>query len=65
MPKNNAERWRSLMRPRSVGRRKIVGIGLIAISVLAFATPLAAGTWSLQLSMQERGEGQELADERR
>ena len=37
------------MRPRSVGlRRKIVGIGLIAISVLAFATPLAAGTWSLQ-----------------
>ena len=28
--------------------RMVVGIGLIAMSVLALAAPLAAGTWSLQ-----------------
>ena len=49
MPKKSTEIWRSLIGLRPVGRRRtVVGIGLIAMSVLALAAPLAAGTWSLQ-----------------
>ena len=49
MLKDNITGWRSRMgcrRPRLP--RIVVGIGLIALSVLALAAPLAAGTWSLQ-----------------
>jgi uncharacterized membrane protein HdeD (DUF308 family) len=47
--KDSVDRWRSL-----IGRwpnrlpRMVVGVGLIAMSVLALVAPLAAGTWSLQ-----------------
>ena len=49
MLKNSAEIWRSLIGLRPVRLpRMVVGISLIAMSVLALAAPLAAGTWSLQ-----------------
>ena len=49
MRKDSINRWLSLVGLRSVGLPRMVGgISLIAMSVLAFAAPLAAGTWSLQ-----------------
>ena len=41
--------WRSVVALRSTGLpRIVVGIGLLAMSVLALFAPLATGTWSLQ-----------------
>src|SRR5262245_47877034 len=46
--KNGISNWR-LVGLRPVGLwRMVVGFGLIAMSLLALAAPLAAGTWSLQ-----------------
>jgi hypothetical protein len=42
-------------------RRKLVGIGLIAISVLAFATPLAAGRWPLAAARRKTASLTEIA----
>jgi hypothetical protein len=47
---------RAGLQPTGLSRR-LVGIGLIALSVPAFLAPLATGTWSLERPARRAGSG--------